>query len=97
MARRKKTRSCPSCDRNFTKGKIVQRLGLEGFERIRVCKLCAAKATPMLLGDTRNLCIECGRNLACFCRACVGKQVEQGQRVLAALAAIEGRRVLTKK
>jgi len=88
MARRKKTRACPSCGANFRKGKIVLRLTLAGSLRQTVCQSCANLATPVLASDAPNRCENCGRNHARFCAGCVGKVIDQqlGLKVAEALA-----------
>ncbi len=95
--KRLKGRICPGCGTSYTKGAIVYRQDGKGrLVGTRVCQGCEGRAVRVLVSDAPAHCIECGENLACFCRGCVGKLVDKGQRNLAALAAMGGKRVKIK-
>lgn len=47
-----------------------------GPARQRVCKACAALATPVLASNAAARCEQCGTELAAFCRGCIAAVVQ---------------------
>ncbi len=72
-------RSCPACNRSFIKGQRVQFASRTGLRPALVCGPCAASGVTIVQDKSADLsrCIECERNPAVLCMACVGRTIQK--------------------
>lgn len=69
-------RVCPACHADFIKGRRVLFAARTGARMATVCQPCADKGLTIVQDRTGDVekCVECDRNPACLCTACVAKK-----------------------